>query len=453
MSQAAMNPSVRLAGDSTGVFVRLCVMMFLEFFIWGAWYVTTGNFMTAAGMTAEIKYAYMLAPIAAIISPFFLGMIADRFFASERVLAVLHLLGGAAMLAVPMAARSGPVPFLAVVWIHTLCFMPTINLTNSIAFANLTDQEKQFPMIRVFGTLGWIAAGLLVSFMGVDNSATQYTITGACAILLAVFSLVLPHTPPPAKGKKATVGEILGLDALSLFKSRSFAVFAISSFLICIPLAAYYSYAARMVGDVYAARDAGNTTPPVGATMSVGQAAEVVFMLIMPFFFKRLGVKWMLALGMLAWVARYALFAMGAPQQVLWMIVLGIGLHGICYDFFFVTGFIYTDKRAPKRIRNQAQGLIVLLTYGLGLFIGAYITGELFNNIVGTATGAAALPLYQKFWTYPAVFALVIFVVFAVLFRDDSKDAPADEPEPQGFQVSPVVANADAAAAESAAPR
>jgi nucleoside transporter len=417
-------------------------MMFLEFFVWGAWYVTTGNYMTAAGMTEQIKYAYMLSPIAAIVSPFFLGMIADRFFASERVLAVLHLIGGAAMLSVPSAAKAGPAAFLAVILIHCLCFMPTINLTNSIAFANLTNQEKQFPYIRVFGTLGWIVAGLMISFLGVDTSATQYMIAGGCAIVLGLFSFVLPHTPPPAKGKKATVGEILGVDALSLFKSRSFAVFAISSFLICIPLAAYYSYAARMVGDIYAVRDPANATPPIAATMSVGQAAEVIFMLIMPFFFVRLGVKWMLALGMLAWGARYALFAAGAPHHVLWMIVLGIALHGICYDFFFVTGFIYTDKRAPKEIRNQAQGLLVLLTYGLGLFIGAFVTGELFNRIVGTATGAQALPLYQKFWIYPCVFALVILVIFAALFRDDTRNGAVDEATVAGADVGPAESGA-----------
>jgi nucleoside transporter len=430
--------------SGTGTFIRLSIMMFLEFFVWGAWYVTTGNYMTAAGMTEQIKYAYMLSPIAAIVSPFFLGMIADRFFASERVLAMLHLIGGVAMLCVPTAAKAGPAAFLAVILIHCLCFMPTINLTNSIAFANLTDQEKQFPYIRVFGTLGWIVAGLMISFLGVDTSAKQYMIAGGCAIVLGLFSFALPHTPPPAKGKKATVGEILGVDALSLFKSRSFAVFAISSFLICIPLAAYYSYAARMVGDIYAVRDAGNATPPIAATMSVGQAAEVIFMLIMPFFFARLGVKWMLSLGMLAWGARYALFAAGAPHHVLWMIVLGIALHGICYDFFFVTGFIYTDKRAPKEIRNQAQGLIVLLTYGLGLFIGAFVTGELFNRIVGTATGADALPLYQKFWIYPCAFAVVILVVFAALFRDDTKDAVVSEA---------TVAGADVGASESGAVR
>jgi hypothetical protein len=220
-------------------------------------------------------------------------------------------------------------------------------------------------------------------------------------------------------------------------------VFAISSFLICIPLAAYYGFAARMVGDMFAAKDPTNVSPPIAAVMSIGQGAEVLFMLIMPLFFARLGVKWMLAIGMLSWVARYALFALGAPNHVLTMITLGIALHGLCYDFFFVTGFIYTDKRAPKEIRGQAQGLLVLLTYGLGLGLGAYVMGELFNSIVGSATGAEALPKYLQFWMIPAGFALVILVFFIALFRDDSNDPPVEvNVQPAGFEVEPTSTSA-----------
>ncbi len=416
-----------LQSTPADVQVRLSLMMFLEFFIWGAWYVTMGTFMTERGMSAKIGWAYTLCPLAAMISPFFLGMIADRYFSSERVLAVMHLLGGLAMLAAPLAAGAGAMAFLGVILLHALFYMPTINLTNSIAFANLSNSEKQFPMIRVFGTLGWIAAGLTISFIGADRSATQFHVTAAAALLLAGISLVLPHTPPPSKGKVATAGEIMGLDALGLLKHRSFAVFAISSFLICIPLAAYYSFAARMVGDM---------GKPVGSTMTIGQGAEVAFMLIMPLCFARLGVKWMLAIGMFAWVARYGLFAAAAPSGVMWMIVAGIALHGLCYDFFFVTGFIYTEKRAAKAIRAQAQGLIVLLTYGLGLGIGAYLAGELFNNIVGAAKGPAALPLYQKFWMWPCLFAAGVLVLFTLLFRDDSHEPPIgpESTEPRGFE-------------------
>lgn len=426
-------PPPPLASSSGSIMTRLSIMMFLEFFIWGAWYVTMATYMGKAGLSSKIGLAYTLSPLAAIVSPFFLGMIADRFFASERVLAVMHLLGAVAMFFVPMAAQHGSSAFLGVILLHTLCYMPTINLTNSVAFANLTNQEKQFPLIRVFGTLGWIAAGLVVSMVHADTTSTQFTITAIAGVVLAAFSLGLPHTPPPAAGKKITAREIMGLDALSLFKNRSFAVFAISSFLICIPLAAYYGFAGPMVATIFSVKDPANTNPPIAAVMSVGQGAEVLFMLIMPLFFARLGVKWMLAIGMLSWVARYALFAFGAPQSVLTLIIVGIALHGLCYDFFFVTGFIYTDKRAPKEIRNQAQGLLVLLTYGLGLGIGAYLMGEIFNRTVGTKTGVEALAAYQTFWLIPAGFALLILVFFVALFRDDSKDPPATDP--QGFEV------------------
>ncbi len=410
--------------------VSLSIMMFLEFFIWGAWYVTMSTFMTEAHMASKIGLAYMLCPIAAIISPFFLGMVADRFFASERVLAALQIIAGAAMFFVPSAARQGAGPFLLVILVHAMCYMPTLGLTNTIAFANMTNQEKQFPLVRVFGTLGWIAAGLLISFMGVDKTATPFLFAGGAAIAMGLFSLALPHTPPPAKGKKASVSEILGADALALFRSPSFVVFAIASFLICIPLAAYYSYAGRLVNDL---------GKPVGSTMSIGQAAEVIFMVLMPMFFARLGVKWMLAVGMLSWVIRYALFAAGAPNAVFSLIVIGIALHGMCYDFFFVTGFIYTDKRADKQIRGQAQGLLVLITQGLGLGIGAYLTGELFNQTVGGATGATALSLYPKFWWMCAGFAFLVLIVFIAFFRDDS-----NEPVPSARNLEPEPAQTGA---------
>jgi nucleoside transporter len=309
--------------------------------------------------------------------------------------------------------------------IHMLAYMPTLGLTNTVAFHAMTNSEKQFPLVRVFGTLGWIAAGLIISLvLKADKTATPFMLGGGAALFLGIFSFVLPHTPPPAKGKAARVGEILGADALSLFRSPSFTVFAIASFFICIPLAAYYGWAGRMVADF---------DRSVAGWMTIGQGAEVVFMLLMPLFFARLGVKWMLAVGMLSWVVRYALFAFGAPTSAFALIVLGIALHGMCYDFFFVTGFIYTDKRATKEIRGQAQGLLVLITQGLGLGIGAKIMGRLFDGTVGTATGPAARSLYPKFWWACAAFALVVLVIFVLLFRDDSKDQVV---EPRGFEVA-----------------
>jgi nucleoside transporter len=446
-----------MPATTTRAFWLLCTMMFLEFFVWGAWYVSMGPYMAGRGMSDRaIGIAYTLSPIAAIISPFFLGLVADRFFASERVLALMHLLGGAAMLAVPtVAARSGAGPFLWLILVHCIFFMPTINLTNSVAFANLNDQEKQFPYIRVFGTAGWIVANWTISLMGLDASASQFYIAGIAALVLAVFSLILPHTPPPSKGKKVTVGEIVGVGALKMFKSRSFTVFAICSFLISIPLAAYYNYAGRMVTDILTVRNPTAATHPTTAWMSIGQIAEVVFMLVMPLFFRRLGVKWMLVLGMFSWVLRYALFAAGAPAALLWVAMIGVALHGLCYDFFFVTGFIYTDKRADKQIRGQAQGMLVLLTYGLGLGIGGYLVGELGQHIfAGATTAAARLELFRQFWIWPCAFAAVVLVIFTLLFRDDSKEPPigaAETTHTGGFEVSQ--SKADSAAAESAAPR
>jgi nucleoside transporter len=355
-----------------------------------------------------------------------------------RAISTIPLLGGTALFGLPATLRAAlpdpqavvlapgasAVAFLALVFIHSLCYMPTINLTNSVTFANLFNQEKEFPYIRVFGTLGWIAANLVVSICKIDTAAAQFQLAGGAAIALAVFSLTLPHTPPPAKGKAVNVREILGLDALSLFRHRSFAVFAICSFLICIPLAFYYGFAASTVKTAMQVTNPADKEPPVTAWMSVGQAAEVIFMVIMPFFFRKLGVKWMLALGMLSWVLRYGLFAVGITGPIFAVLILGVALHGLCYDFFFVTGFIYTDKRAAKEIRGQAQGLIVLLTYGVGLAIGGYVSGELYNNIVGKAAGADALPLLQRYWAYPAGLAAIVLVIFVALFRDDSHEPP-----------------------------
>jgi len=430
MSETVLDYRSPVAGaDARGVQIRLSIMMFIEFFIWGSWYVSMGPYLAARKMSdTDIGTAYTLSPIGAIIAPFFLGLIADRFFSSERVLAVMQFIGGVAMLAVPtVAAKGGTGPFLWLILLHCVCFMPTINLTNSVSFANLADQEKQFPMIRVFGTAGWIVANWTISLAGLDTSASQFYIAGGAALALAVFSFALPHTPPPLKGKKMTVGEIVGVDAIKLFKSRSFAVFALCSFLISIPLAAYYNYAGRMVTDILTHQDPGAATHPTAAWMSIGQAAEVIFMLIMPFFFRKLGVKWMLALGMLSWVVRYALFAAGAPHAILWIAMIGVALHGLCYDFFFVTGFIYTDKRAPREIRGQAQGLLVLLTYGLGLGIGGYLVGVYGQHVFdGAATPDGRLAHFRQFWLWPAAFAAAVLVIFTLFFRDDSDEPPLD---------------------------
>ncbi|MBN2446665.1 MAG: nucleoside permease [Phycisphaerae bacterium] len=406
---------------ASGTFVsaQLSIMMFLQFFVWGAWYVTTGLFMEAKGMGAGVAMAYSVGPIAAIISPFFLGMIADRFFATERVLGVMHLLGGAALLIAPQFVPTNGGshwPFVLCLLVHMIFYMPTLGLTNTLAFHNLTNQEKQFPLIRVFGTIGWIIANVVVSSVyHADKEAMQFYVAGGAAILLGVLSFGLPHTPPPAKGKAFSVRDALGLDALVLLKERSFAVFAASSFLICIPLAAYYAFA-----GIYAGATGFEQTATI---MSTGQMSEIFFMLVMPLFFARLGVKWMLAVGMFAWIARYGLFAGAADQQIKWMVLGGIMLHGICYDFFFVTGQIYVDKVAGAKIRGQAQGFLVLITQGLGMLIGAQVIGKIVGKYttVDPATQEVVSRGWQNIWLIPCVMAAVIAAVFLALFKDSNR--------------------------------
>jgi nucleoside transporter len=393
---------------------RLSLMMFLEFFIWGSWYVTVGNYMTAAGMSDVIFWAYTVNPIAAIVSPFFLGMVADRFFATERVLGVMHILGGLALLGAPFFAASPPL-FILMLLAHSLFFVATLGLSNSLAFHNITDQEKQFPLIRVFGTVGWIVAGVLVSaVLHADQTPIPLYVGGVAGLVLGLYSFTLPHTPPPLAGQKATVREILGLDALKQLNSGPFRVFIISSLLICIPLSAYYAYAPVFVNA------AGIPNP--GFQMSFGQMSEVLFMVAMPLFFVRLGVKRMLLVGMLAWVARYALFALAAPTGVTWMILMGIALHGICYDFFFVSGQIYVDKKSTPGIRGQAQGFLVFATYGVGMLIGAQVAGWIFNGVV-TGDVEQALQQWQTFWWIPAAFAAGVMGFFGIAFRDRGVEA------------------------------
>lgn len=421
---------------------RLSIMMFLEFFLWGAWYVTMGPYLASLNMTGSyIGWAYSLGPIAAIVSPFFLGMVADRFFATERVLAAMHIIGGVALLAAPIAMKQNSSLFLAAVLIHMLCYMPTLGLTNTLAFHNMTNQEKQFPLIRVWGTIGWIAANWVISKSKLDTDAGMFYVAGGSAILLGLYSFSLPHTPPPAKGKAFNARDAIGLDALSLLKERSFFVFVLCSFLICIPLAAYYSFAGQYVGEV--------GFNEIASTMSFGQMSEIFFMLVMPLFFARLGVKYMLLVGMLAWVVRYGLFAGASDDLVRWMVLGGILLHGICYDFFFVTGFIYVDKKANKNIRGAAQGFLVLVTQGLGMFIGAKAAGMLVDrfkadnfaelsvqiaalkqqaaDLSGPASEellkqAATLHMqaidWQQVWLMPCIFAGFVMVVFFLFFHD-----------------------------------
>jgi nucleoside transporter len=418
--------------SETAVGARLSFMMFLQFFVWGAWYVSMTGYMAERGLGGLIGWAYTVGPIAAIISPFFLGMIADRCFATERTLGVMHLLGGAALLAVPGVVAAMPDapltfthPYILLLLAHMLCYMPTLGLSNSVAFHRLPNRERQFPLVRVFGTVGWIAGNIAVSgnlipwgIQGAvwiaegDKSPVQFYIAGGAAVLLGLYSFTLPHVPPPARGKKVRARDVLGLDALRLLADRNYAVFLLCSFLICIPLAAYYAYARLFVAQ------SGFENPTL--TMSYGQMSEIVFMVLMPLFFLRLGFRWMLLAGMLAWVVRYGLFAgaAGGAEGMAAMIVLGILLHGICYDFFFVTGFIYTDRKATPEIRSQAQGLLVLVTQGLGLGVGAQVMGA----VVARYTVGDVID-WRSVWIIPCVAAAAVAVVFWSLFREDRRPA------------------------------
>ena len=410
---------------------RLSVMMFLQFFVWGAWYVTIGNYMSAIGMADLTHWPYTVNPIAAIIAPFFLGLVADRYFATEKVLGALHLLGGLVMLFLPQASGN-PTLFILLLLVYNLCYMPTLGLANSLAFHNIQNQERQFPLIRVFGTIGWIAAGLFIGFvLGQfsgealpDRTPLPLYTTGIASLLLGVYSYTLPHTPPPGAGEKVSLRSIAGLDALSQLGSRSFYIFILSSLLICIPLAAYYNFApifaANAVYDQGTSNAVTGLLPNPSSLMSLGQMSEVAFMLLMPLLFVRLGVKWMLAVGMGAWVLRYFLFATGAPDAVFWMIAGGILMHGICYDFFFVTGQIYVDKKSTPAIRGQAQGFLVLVTYGVGMFIGAQVAGMVYNRFLAGA-GALSLETWQNFWYIPAGFALAVLLFFVIAFRNDAR--------------------------------
>jgi len=399
---------------------KLSTMMFLQFFIWGAWYTTIAVYMTNHGMERLTFWPYTVNPIAAIVAPFFLGLVADRYFATEKVLAALHILGGLILCAVPRFTGS-PTTFILFLLLYNLCYMPTLGLANSLAFHHIQSQEQQFPLIRVFGTVGWIVAGLFISLVlsGMMTAVPETTAwplytAGIASVVLGLFCFTLPHTPPRGAGQPVSLRSIAGLDALKQIGDRPFYVFITASLLLCIPLAAYYNFTQLYLGAAGVKK--------IAATQTLGQMSETLFMLLMPLMFMRLGVKKMLMVGMGAWVLRYALFALAAPSAVFWMIVLGVALHGPCYDFFFVTGQIYVDKKSTPAIRGQAQGFLVLVTYGVGMLIGAQVAGRVYNSFLGTAT-SLTLEQWRSFWILPAVFAAGVLVFFAALFKAPAREA------------------------------
>lgn len=398
---------------------KLSAMIFLQYFIWGAWYVTGPNYLSSIGFKAgDFAWTYSVGPIAGMITPFFVGMVADRFFPAQWLLAVLQLAGAALLWgATFLMTRAGSSPAVVngALFVYMLSYFPTLALTNTIAMGQMKVPEKEFPGIRVFGTFGWIAAGLVLSWLDWDKTVQMFYLAAGAALVLGLLSIRLPHTPPRATGP-VSWRQVMGFDALVLLKDRAYLTVLVAAMLLCIPLAFYYQLTSRLVEMVGL---------PIGRTMAYGQMSEIFFMLVMPWFFLWLGVKWMLAAGMLGWAVRYLLFGLGGAHQLPALIVVGIILHGLCYDFFFVACQIYTDQVSPPAIRAQAQGLLVLLTLGLGTLIGAQVAGRLEAH--HTPPGATDLHAieWQPLWLEPAALALLIMVFFVVLFRPRSRPQAA----------------------------
>ncbi|MBT2785003.1 MULTISPECIES: nucleoside permease [unclassified Halomonas] len=393
---------------------RLSIMMFLQFFIWGGWFVTLGTFLannlSASG--GQIGMAFSTQSWGAIIAPFIIGLIADRYFNAERILAVLHLAGAALMYGLYTASDFST--FYPLVLMYMIVYMPTLALVNSVSFRQMSDPGQEFAKIRVWGTIGWIIAGLGISYLFAWDSSqgiadgmlrNTFLMCAIASLALGLYSFSLPATPPKADGPVG-LKEVLGLDALALLKDRNYAIFFIASILICIPLAFYYQNANPFLAEI-------GVTNPTGK-MTLGQVSEVLFMLLLPVFIHRFGIKKTLLIGMLAWALRYALFAFGNADEMVFMLLIGIALHGVCYDFFFVTGQIYTDARAGEKFKSSAQGMITLATYGVGMLIGFWVAGQITDHF--STNGAHD---WQGIWMFPAAFAIAVLVLFFLTFKDD----------------------------------
>ena len=421
-----MKPAIR---------IKLSVMMFLNFFIWGMWFVTMGTYLTKGHIGADggqTGLAYGTQCLGAIIAPFIVGMVADRFFAAQKILGILHVAGAVLLYFIANEKQFGS--FYSLLLIYMIIYMPTLALVNAIALKQINNAEKEFAGIRVWGTIGWIAAGLLIGWMAwepagelskaasamdasaetkeaLKNAASKlnitYTVAAFVSAIFGLYCFFLPNTPPPKAGQNVSVAEVLGLDALNILKDKNYLMFFIASILICIPLAFYYGSANQFLNEA--------GMEGAAAKMTFGQMSETLFLFLMPLFFARFGIKQMLLIGMLAWVVRYFFFAYGDTGSNIWMLYLGIILHGVCYDFFFVTGQIYTDQKAGERVRSSAQGLITLATYGLGMYIGFYLAG----TYVDKYKLSDVQHNWRSIWIFPCLFAAGVSLLFFVFFKND----------------------------------
>jgi nucleoside transporter len=384
---------------------KLSLMMLLEYFIWGAWYVTMGTYMSEhLGATGtQIGAAYSALAIATIISPFFVGMVADRFFAAQKILGILHILGGLLLFFATEVNDNSS--FYWIILFYSLLYMPTIALSNSIAFHQMSDPGKQFPWIRVFGTVGWIVAGLMIAALSIEKTPTTFHMAAIASIALGFLSFALPNTPPKGKTATSSAGSAIGAEAIVLFKDKSYLIFFIAAILVCIPLSFYYGFANLFLNEIGMENAAGK--------MILGQVSEAVFILAIPFLFNRIGVKNMLLFGMTAWILRYICFAYGNVEANLWMLYAGIILHGICYDFFFVTGYMYTEKKAGEKIKNAAQGLFTFATYGVGMVIGTRFSGWTTDHYKENGEFQ-----WTQIWYVPAAIAVLVMIYFIFFFKE-----------------------------------
>jgi nucleoside transporter len=419
--KTTMNPSMR---------GRLSLMMFLQYFIWGAWYVTLGTWL-GEGLHftgQQIGVVAGTTAVGAIVSPFLIGLIADRLFATQKVLAALHLIG--AILLYAASTQTSFDSLYGIILAYAVCYMPTLALTNSLAFRQMNDPKLEFGLIRVLGTGGWIVAGLLIGGLRLEATAMPMRLAALSSLILGVYCFTLPNTPPLSSSRRFRLADILPTESLRLFRERSFAVFALASFLICIPLQFYYAFTNLFLNETSVRNAAGK--------MTGGQMSELFCMLLIPWFFRRLGVKYMLIAGMAAWTLRYVFFAYGNSGSGMWMLWAGILLHGICYDFFFVTGQIYVDQKAPLALRAAAQGMITLITYGAGMLLGSWLSGRIVDLYAKTIASGAVTHAWRSIWLVSAACSAAVLLLFFISFSKETDTSRVAIPDHEMATGAPL---------------